>query len=176
MRQKKIIMLLLSLVAIYLLPRSWDNTLLLATAFALLMITAVGISLDKRSLIRYVSYIVISNITYYILLIDEPWDFLFGWLPSDIAAIPVVGCSIIMALAGGLLLKDTSLKRRYLWLTILPQLLIGIGMEFDQFQNMMKVIGTTLYYTDQSSHQAWQFIWMLNYYLPLSCWTSAKNS
>jgi len=89
-------------------PFFMDLVIPVGVGFAIVLVGASRPTFGKSQLLKYVSYILISVGTYFLLFESQPWDFLFGWIPENLrrfSGIPVSPCSVIMAFAGWLLLS-----------------------------------------------------------------------
>lgn len=177
MLQDPMLRLGLSLVGLYVLPYYWDKTLLIGIGFALIVITSSRIVMARASFLKYCLYMLLSVCAYYQYMHDRPsfWDFLPGWLgkaETHIASFTI--SSTVMSLAGWLLLPGTAHRRKYLLATLSIQLPLCIVISYvEGIQNFLKFLGQCMRYHDENArgYQAWQFLWMLNYYLPVFIWS-----
>ena len=172
-------LLLVSLLCLYALPHIMERILLVGAGFALVLIGSSRPTLAKPQLKKYAAYLAISIGTYYLLFQNQPWEFLFGWLPGGLkqVAIPVAVCSIIMAFDGWLLLPGSSMRRLYLLITLPTQILLSFGL-FGAIDDFFGWLARMLHYTGEftASSKAWQLVWMLNYYLPIYWWSHGSHA
>jgi hypothetical protein len=108
---------------------------------------------------------------------DQPWDFLFHtgiWANS---AAPLIGCSVIMAFAGWLLIEKWSHRWLYIFITLGIQIPIGLFVGEDLIQGIFENLAHFIKFKDYYpvSLQFWQFEWMLNYYLPIYFFARSKK-
>lgn len=179
--RRELALLVVSLAGLYLLPHFCELIVPVGAGFAMALIGSSRPAFARRQLLTYASYIAISVGTYYILFQEQPWKFLFGWLPErsrEFGGIPVSPCSIIMALAGWLLLSDRTNRRKYMLVTLAIQVPLAAIFNIDGVHSAFQTLGKFLRYTDEhaGAHQAWQFLWMLNYYLPIYWWSHHRSS
>ena len=174
--------LFLSLICLYAFPHYWDTWkgLLVGVGFALVVIASNGVVSDKIRLLKYGGYIALSAGAYYILFQEEPWKGLFGWFPQGAAGslgLHVGGCSILMSFAAWLLLPERMKRRPYLLTTLLIQLPLCAVFKFHKVQSIFSFLAAFLHYQNEYSAkaQAWQFLWMLNYYLPIYLWSRREK-
>ena len=149
--------------------------------FALVLIGSSGPAISRRHLVRYASYAAISVGTYYVLFQDQPWEFLYGWIPENVrnfTGVPVSVCSVIMACAGWLLLSGRAKRRRYLLVTLLIQVPLSMVFLVPAVNSAFEALAKAMRYTDQyiPAYQAWQFVWLVNYYLPIYLWSRERDS
>lgn len=174
-----LIILLLSIVGLYILAPSLDreNGPFVSLSFALILIVSSKMIWDRQHIVKYISFIVIDMITYFILYNDEPWDLLFHTGLWSNSAIPLIGCSIIMAFTGWLLIEKWNHRWIYVMITLGLQIPIGVfigGVTLQElFGNMAHRIRFTEYYP--GALQVWQFEWMLTYYLPIYFFARSKQ-
>ncbi len=160
-----------SLICIYILAPNLDRRqgLLVSSCFALVLILNSRIVLQTKFILRYFIFIGIDLLTYFILFDDRTWNYLFGGGLFESSPWPLIVCSLIMSMAGGLLLNTWSDRFKYFFITSGLQIPIAIfvgtpGMVF--FLNRMSdVLG--FHHDYFGAWQAWQFEWMLTYYLPI---------
>ena len=178
-RGNQLLLLLASLLCLYALPHIMERILLVGAGFALVLIGSSRPTLAKPQLKKYAVYLAISIGTYYLLFQNQPWEFLFGWLPGGLkqVAFPVAVCSIIMAFDGWLLLLDPSTRHRYMLITLLMQIPLSLGL-FGAIGGLFTRLAGMLHYTGEytASFKAWQLVWMLNYYLPIYWWSHGSRS
>lgn len=165
------LLLIFSLVCIYILAPDLDrhHGLFVSTCFALILILNSRMILQAKFILRYVIFIAVDLLTYFMLFSDQPWDALFhgGLLESSPA--PLIICSLIMSLAGGLLLKSWPDRYKYFLITSGLQIPIAIFVGTAPMESFLSFIANTLgyYHNYSGAWQAWQFEWMLTYYLPI---------
>ena len=169
-RRGNILRMMVTVGCLYLLAPSLDRRVgfMVSLAFALLNIFAARLLVDFKHWFRAFAYIGISVLTYFILFNDQPWDFLFQAGMFDSSPLPLVACSLIMTLAGWLLLKGWKAKLLYLFITLGVQIpigcLVGAAQTQDLFTDLSKALHYSNFYLD--SWAFWQFEWMLTYHLP----------
>ena len=184
LKPTEVILLLLSVICLYGFPHYWDKWkgLLVSIGFALVLVSSSTAASTKFKQVRYLTYIGISVITYYILFKEQPWQFLFGWLPENVKnaisfSLAITCCSTIMSFAGWLLFRKFHWVR-YLFITLLIQIPIAIGFKFESVWAIFSTLGKFLRYTNNynpGDYQTWQFIWMINYYLPVFFWSRDRK-
>ena len=179
--KKSSVLLLLSLICLYAFPRYWDTWggFLVGICFALVVIASTGVVLDAIHLVKYGFYTAISAGTYYLLFQEEPWKSLFGWLSQGAAgSLPfhVGGCSILMSFAAWLVLPKRVSRYPYLLATLLIQLPLCAAFKLGKVESIFSFLAGALHYQNEYSAkaQAWQFLWMTNYYLPVYLWSRRK--
>lgn len=159
-----------SCVALYFLAPTLDRTMggMISSAFALLNIYAARSFLSWRMHIRSFFYLLISVGTYYILFNDEPWQFfLYGGM-FDSSALPLIVCSIIMTVAGWLLLRGWKARAVYIFITLGLQIPLGLLIGTEKIQELFSGMSRSIVYFEHysGSLEFWQFEWMLTYHLP----------
>ena len=184
LKPTEVILLLLSVICLYGFPHYWDKWkgLLVSIGFAFVLVSSSTAASTKFKQVRYLTYIGISVITYYILFKEQPWQFLFGWLSENVKnaisfSLGIACCSTIMSFAGWLLFQKVHWVR-YLFITLLIQIPITIGFNFESVRTIFSTLGKFLRYTDNynpGDYQTWQFIWMINYYLPVFFWSRDRK-
>jgi hypothetical protein len=171
LRGRQYLILILSLLGIYILAPDLDrqNGPLVSTCFALILILNSGIVWQPKYFIRYLCFIPIDIFTYYILFNDQPWDYLLHGGLFESSPIPIIFCSIIMSLAGGLLLKTKQDRIKYFIITLGLQIPIAIFAGTAFVEGLLLNLSDILEYTHSyhGAWQAWQFEWMMTYYLPM---------
>lgn len=164
-------MLIFSLISIYVLAPDLDRRhgIFVSSAFAVILILNSGLLASRRFFWRCLLFIGIDILTYFILFNEQPWDFLFhsGLYDSSIA--PLVFCSLIMSLAGGLLLRTWPDRLKYFCVTAGLQIplafFVGIPVVEFWLNRFAALLG--FYPNYLGAWQVWQFEWMLTYYLPI---------
>lgn len=155
---------------LYLLAPSLDRRVgfMISLAFALLNIFAARLLVDFRHWHRATAYIFLSVSTYFLLFSNEPWDFLFQAGMFDASPVPLVICSLVMTLAGWLLLKGWKARILYFFITLGIQIPIGFLVGISQTQSLFADFSNLLGYSDfyLDSWAFWQLEWMINYHLP----------
>ncbi len=174
--KNRTLLLVLSLLGLYLMPHIMKRIVPVGVGFALLLIGSSRPVFTKRQLLKYAAYMGVSVGTYYLLFQNQPWEALVGWMPDDVerlTGVPVSVCSILMALAGGLLLTGKTEWRKYLLATLLIQIPLSMVFTLGPIHAIFETLARVLRYTDEQirAHQAWQFMWMVNYYLPVYLWS-----
>lgn len=163
--------LIFSLLGIYLLAPDLnrENGIFVSSSFALILILNSGVIWKTQFIVRYVLFILIDIFTYFILFNDQPWDFFLHGGLFESSPIPLIVCSIIMALAGGLLLKTKQDRIVYLIITLGLQVPIAMIVGTPFVENVLLKLSNILGYSHSydGAWQAWQFEWMLTYYLPI---------
>lgn len=179
---RRLMLLLGSLLCLYAMPHFMlaGGGFPVSAGFALVLIGSSRPAFAKRRLLKYTAYLAISVGTYYFLFQNQPWEFLFGWLPDGIQQLnvwPVSICSIMMAFAGWLLLSGRAARRRYLLVTLLIQLPLSVGFHVDGVHSAFETLAKVLRYSGEyvDAEQAWQFLWLLNYYLPVYRWSRSPQ-
>lgn len=172
--------LLLSILGLYAFPHLMENWVVVGLSFALIMVLASGPTLDRPALTRYGIYAAISVATYYCLFKGPLWETLFGWLPNRVepwTGIPVSPSSAIMAYAGWLLLRDPKHRQDYVRLTLAIHLPISMLIHLDPVDSVFELAAKLLGYRSEyiSGHQAWQFLWLLTYFLPVYRWSGQPS-
>lgn len=119
---------ILSLLGIYILAPDLNrhNGPLVSSCFALILILNSTILGRPGYLVRCVVFILVDILTYFILFNDQPWDFFLRGGLFESSPIPLIVCSMIMAVAGGLLLKTQLQRIKYLLITLGLQIPIAI--------------------------------------------------
>ena len=168
----RILLLIGSLLGLYTLPHFMLQIVPVGLGFALIMIASSRPAFTKQQLMSALGYIAISVGTYSLLMSNQPWETLFGWIPEDLqkwTGVPVSPCSVIMSVAGAWLLPGKTAWRKYLLVTLLLQIPLSMVFHFRPVTLVFEQIAKVLRYTNEqtSAHQAWQFLWMANYYLPV---------
>ena len=164
-------MLIFSLICIYFLAPDLDRRhgFFVSMAFSAILILNSGWLGSRRFIWRYLLFVGIDVLTYFILFNEQPWDFLFhaGLYDSSIA--PLVFCSLIMSLAGGLLLRTWPERIKYFCITSGLQILIAFFVGTPVMESWLNRFAAWCgFYSNYSgAWQAWQFEWMLTYYLPI---------
>ena len=166
-----------SLVCLYLIPHFMKQIVPVVAGFALVLIASSRPVFTQRQLLKYAAYVGISIGTYYLLFQDQPWEALFGWIPDNIkrvSGVPVSPCSILMAFAGWLLLAGKGKQRKYLLATLLIQIPLSMVFNLGPVHSAFETLAKVLRYTDETirAQQAWQFVWLVNYYLPVYGWST----
>jgi len=160
-----------SIIALYLLAPSLDASrgVFISTAFALINILSSRIVPRKHQHGRAALYTAVSVVTYFILFNDQPWDFLFGGGAYQESPLPLAVCSLIMTVNGWLLLPGWRERRIYVMITLGLQIPIGLVIGTDLLQGVLGRTAELLQYRHRYSGvwEAWQFEWMLTYYLPV---------
>ncbi len=163
--------LLISIFAIYLLAPSLDRHqgVFISTAFAIINIISSRPIWDHRNRIKYLDYLFIAIITYYILFNDEPWNTVFHSGLLESSPWPLLICSLMMTVNGWLLFNTWHQRKWYALITLGLQIPIAlfIGGEYLQgaFSGLAHTFGFVEHYS--GSWQFWQFEWMLAYYIPI---------
>ena len=161
--------LILSIITIYFLAPSADRCLavLISGGFAVLNIFVSDPIFKPRQVVKYVLYIGISIFTYHILLSDWPWNLSFGGL-LDSSLAPLMTCSLIMTLAGWLLLPTHKMRMLYVVITLGVQAPLAFFVGTETLEFLFSDLARSFYYVDNysGSWQFWQFQWMLTYHLP----------
>jgi len=171
-------LLWVSLACLYALPHAYDNTLLVGAGFALVLIlSSRPLSAALRG--AYALYLAISVATYHLLFENQPWEALFGWLPNGVQGVgwPVILCSVIMAYAGWLLIAPSD-RQRYLTVTLSIQIPLALLFKLDGVEYLFDLAARALRYSGEHTdgYKAWQFAWMVTYYLPVVRWPVARSS
>lgn len=165
------LMLIFSLICIYLLAPDLDRRhgILVSTAFAAILIFNSGLVASGRFFWRCLLFIAIDVLTYFILFNEQPWDFLFHAGLYDSSVAPLVFCSLIMSLAGGLLLRTWPDRLKYFCVTSGLQIPLAFFVGTPAVEAWLNRLAALLgFYPNYSGvWQAWQFEWMLTYYLPI---------
>jgi hypothetical protein len=179
-KRRDIVLLSASLCCLYILPHFMELLVPVGAGFAVVLIGSSRPTFARRQLLRYAAYIAISVGTYFILFQDQPWEFLFGWMPGEVqefSGVPVSPCSVIMAFAGWLLLSGRTKRRAYLMVTLLIQIPLSMVIHVDAVDSAFELLAKVLRYTGEytDAEQAWQFVWMLNYYLPIYRWSRREG-
>ena len=165
------LLLIFSLVCIYLLSPDLDRRHgpLVSLCFALIFILNSRISGQPNFVLRYFLFIIIDQLTYFILFNDQPWDYLFHAGLYASSPVPLIVCSLIMSLAGGLLLNNWKDRVKYFLVTSGVQIPIACfaasGLAVDLLNRLANSTGFDQDYA--GVWQAWQLEWMLTYYLAL---------
>lgn len=180
LKSRNLILLPASLLCLYIMPHFMGQIVLVGVGFALVLIGSSRPTFSRRDLLRYGVYVAISVGTYYILFQNQPWNFLFDWIPDNVrnfTGVPVSPCSVIMAFAGWLLLSGRANRRNYLLATLLVQVPLSMVFYVDVVDSAFEALAKVMRYTDQyaAAEQAWQFVWMVNYYLPIYLWSRARG-
>jgi len=164
-------LLVISIGSLYALPHLYENTLIVGLGFALILSLSSRPLPIKADIQKRFAYALISLGTYFILFQDQPWEFLFERFIDDLPSrLPIALCSVIMSVAGsGFLLRGKKPKGWYVLITLAIQLPLCHYYDIAFVKDSLREIGNILLYTDKYSGdmQAWQFIWLLNYYLPV---------
>lgn len=162
---------LLSLVCIYMLAPDLDRRhgLFVSTCFALILILNSRMIWHTRFIVRYVIFIAVDLLTYFILFNDQPWNALFHGGLFESSPAPLIVCSLMMSLAGGLLLKNWPDRLKYILITSGLQIPIAIFVGTAPVESLLSHLAKVLGFNQQYSGawQAWQLEWMLTYYLPI---------
>lgn len=166
-----LILLIFSLISIYILSPDLDRRhgVLISVGFALILILNSGVTWRPQFILRYILFIGVDLLTYFMLFNDQPWDYLFHGGLFESSPAPLIVCSLIMSMAGGLLLKDWPDRFKYFLITSGLQVPIAIFAGTPLVESSLDRLADTLgFYQDYSgAWQAWQFEWMLTYYLPI---------
>ena len=164
-------MFILSLMAIYFLAPDLDRRHgpFVSICFALILILNSRIIWQPKFVLRYVIFIVIDLLTYFILFNDQPWNYLFHGGLFESSPAPLIVCSLIMSLAVGLLLKNWPDRVKYFLITSGLQIPIAIFVGTAPLESFLTRIADTLgfYHSYSGAWQAWQFEWMLTYFMPM---------
>lgn len=165
------LLLIFSLVCIYILAPDLDRRhgFFVSTCFALILILNSRIAWQTKFMVRYVVFIAIDLVTYFMLFNDQPWNFIFHGGLFESSSAPLIVCSLIMSLAGGLLLKTWPDRLKYFFITSGLQIPIAIFVGTAPLESFLSRIANGLGYLHSYSGawQAWQLEWMLTYYLPI---------
>lgn len=179
LKYQRLLKLFLSILGLYFLATSLDleENLVVSTWFAVIVISAGEVVWDRAHLLRYAGYLCVANVTYYFLFKKQPWDFLSHGGSYDATILPVVVCSVGMTLAGWLLLKSRRRRFIYTVLTLGLQLPLAWMLGSDFVQVFLGHLSRSLHYQEYyaGSLQAWQFSWMLTYYLPFYIFSLLKK-
>ncbi len=165
------LLLIFSLICIYVLAPDLDRRHgpLVSIAFALILILNSRAVWQAKFVWRYLIFIAVDLLTYFILFNDQPWDFLFSGGLFESSPAPIIICSLIMSLAGGLLLKNWPDRLKYLLITsglqIPIAIFVGSSLSVAVLNRMADTLG--FYHDYFGAWQVWQFEWMLTYYLPI---------
>lgn len=170
-RKNNWLILIFSLIAIYVLAPDLDRRhgVLVSMAFAFILILNSGLLGSSRFIGRCLLFIGIDVSTYFILFNEQPWNFLFDAGLYDSSVAPLIVCSLIMSLAGGLLLRTWPDRVKYFLMTSGLQIPIALSVGTPLVESWLNQ-GSLLLGFDQNysgAWQAWQFEWMLTYYLPI---------
>ncbi|MCC6759216.1 MAG: hypothetical protein IT395_06295 [Candidatus Omnitrophica bacterium] len=170
-RKWDIMRMIVTVSCLYLLAPNLDRRVgfMISLAFALLNIFAARLLIDMKHWGRATAYIAISIVTYYILFSDQPWNFLHQGGIFDASPLPLIVCSVIMTLAGWLLLKGWRAKFDYVLITLGLQIPIGLFVGGGQIQHLFSDLSLAFHYDNLylDSWAIWQFEWMATYHLPL---------
>ncbi|MCB9772330.1 MAG: hypothetical protein H6754_07250 [Candidatus Omnitrophica bacterium] len=173
------ILLIFSLVSIYILAPDLDRRhgFFVSTCFALILILSSRMILQTKFILRYIAFIAVDLFTYFILFNDQPWDILFNGGLFESSPAPLIICSFLMSLAGGLLLKNWPDRFKYFFITSGLQVPIAIFAGMPTVETLLSRVASSLgfYHNYSGAWQAWQFEWMLTYYLPIY-FLSKKNT
>ncbi len=165
------VLFIFSLMAIYFLAPDLDRRHgpLLSICFALILILNSAIVWQLKFILRYVIFIIIDLLTYFILFNDQPWNYLFHGGLFESSPAPLIVCSLIMSLAGGLLLRDWPDRIKYLLVTSGLQIPIAVFVGTPPMESLLNHLADILgFYNNYSgAWQAWQWEWMVTYYLPV---------
>lgn len=171
LKKKNVVILIFSLLSLYLLAPilERDMGMWVSFGFALVLILSSHVIMDRKHILKYILYILISMVTYYILFNDQPWDYFFDGGLFESSPIPLFFCSISMSLAGGLLLTSASDRVLYAAITLGVQIPIAIIIGEDLVQYLFHMISHNFHYQDDiiGNIQVWQLEWMVTYYLPI---------
>ncbi len=76
------------------------------------------------------------------------------------------------------MLSDKTHRRKYLLVTLLIQIPLSVVFHFDAVNSVFDVLAELMRYPSEHTRacQAWQFLWMLNYYLPVYLWSRVSSS
>ena len=173
-------LLIFSIVCIYLLAPTLDKQMgmLVSAAFATTMILSSKIYWDAKHIIKYVVYISVAMLCYYILFNDQPWEFLTKEGEYDSSALPLIVTSVMMSINGWLLLSGRHDRIVYTVVTLGIQIPLALTISSDCVQHVLMHASEQLQYKDNYavSLQTWQFLWMMNYYLPIYFLKHLKGS
>lgn len=149
-----------------------------SSAFALLLILNSGVTARPGFMYRSAAFFSIDVLTYYMLFDDQPWDLLFHGGLFETSAAPLIICSVIMSLAGWILLESWRQRWIYLGITCGLQIPIAIFAGTPAVEKALQIISDLMgYHHDYSgAWQAWQLEWMLTYYLPVYFFNNGRNS
>ncbi len=165
------LLFIFSLVCIYILAPDLDRRhgLWVSSCFALILILNSRIVYELKFLWRYFIFFGIDLLTYFILFDDRPWNYLFGSGLFDSSPFPLIICSLIMSAAGGILLRTWPKRLEYFLITSGLQIPIAIFVGTPFFVSFFNRMADSLgFYHDYfGAWQAWQFEWMLTYYIPM---------
>lgn len=165
------LILIFSLVSIYFLAPDLDRRhgVFVSLAFASILILTSGLLGSSRFIGRCLLFIGIDVSTYFILFNEQPWDFLFHAGLYDSSVAPLIFCSLIMSLAGGLLLRTWPDRVKYFLITSGLQIPIALCAGTPLLESWLNRLaaGLGFYQNYSGAWQAWQFEWMLTYYLPI---------
>ena len=168
---KETILLLLSVFAIYLLAPSLDRHegIFISTAFAIVNILGSKPFKNNKCLIRYLSYILISILTYFILFNDEPWNMIFHRGLYESSPWPLLICSLMMSVNGWILFDSWHQRKWYAFITLGMQIPIALFIGGEYLQHLFSGAAHSFHLIERysGSWQVWQFEWMLSYYLPI---------
>ena len=165
------LLLIFSLLCVYILAPDLDRRdgHLGSIAFALILILNSRIVWQAKFVWRYLVFIGIDLLTYFILFNDQPWDFLFSGGLFESSPAPIIICSLIMSLAGGLLLKSWPDRLKYFFITSGLQIPIAFFVGVPSIESFFSSLSDMLlsYHHYFGAWVVWQFEWMLIYYLPI---------
>ncbi len=165
------VLLLFSILVIYFLAPSLDRNqaVFISTAFAVINILAARPTWDRPHRIRYLAYMFIAIVTYYILFNDQPWDMIFHGGLFESSPWPLIVCSLLMTINGWLLFDDWRQRRLYAFITLGIQVPVAIFIGGQYLQETFNGTAQALKFVEHysGSWQVWQFEWMLTYYLPI---------
>ena len=162
-----------SVVALYLLAPALDRAqgILLSLAFGLVQILSSRREPARR--FRYAAYILIAVGSHLLLFAERLWDLILRGGVLESSLLPFIVSSVIMSWAGGLLLAEPRQRYWYWGITLGLQLPVAMLVGTEGMQDLLTEIAQVLGYNKSYSEnypaalQAWQFGWMLTYYLPV---------
>ncbi len=170
-KARDIALLLFSIMVIYFLAPSLDRNqgIYVSTMFAIINICSARPLWDKPHRIKYLSYVFVSVVTYYILFNDEPWGMIFHGGLFESSPWPLIVCSLLMTFNGWLLFNNWRQRRLYALITLGIQIPIAIFIGSQYLQESFTGMSHGLKFVEHysGSWQVWQFEWMLTYYLPI---------
>ena len=165
LKTSNLMLLAASILCLYIMPHFYSALVPVGAGFAIVLTASSRPTFTKSYLIKYAAYLAISVGTYYFLFQDPLGSF---------HSVPVLPCSVIMAFAGWLLIGRSD-RWKYVAATLLIQaplsVICGYGPVNSTFELLAKLLGYTDSFSSVRSLQALQFLWMLNYYLPIYLWS-----
>lgn len=137
--------------------------------FGILVVLASSPVWNIRYILKYIFFLVMIVLTRHSLCCWQPWNFLFDHGLYEPSAWPFVVISAVSSLMGWFLLDRWKHRMLYFFITMGIQMVLFLLLMNDLIDPVLVKFPHVILSKGEypSIWEAWQFEWMLVYYLPI---------